>query len=176
MAVLDPRTLGQGPVTIFPVATFQDGKKLFGRPVTFTVTPPAPLAAQSLPKGKSLAAGLHVIPGNRPVVVANKADGDWLANAGVLADENFVVEGWFSVDAEDVYQFQFHGPETLRLIVDGKPQGWPRGKEWWFVPVHLSAGLHKVRIEGKASGKPRLEARFGGPGARKLAAPRFQHL
>lgn len=173
---LDPRTLGQGPVTIFPVATFQDGKKLFGKPVTFTVTPPAPLAAQSLPKGKSLAAGLHVIPGNRPAVVAAKADGDWLANAGVLADENFAVEGWFSVDAEDVYQFQFHGPETLRLIVDGKPQSWPRGKEWWFVPVHLSPGLHKVRIEGKASGKPRLEARFGGPGARKLAAPRFQHL
>ena len=106
--------------------------------------------------------------------VVQKADGDWLKNAGVQDGEAFTVEAWFNVATTEVYQFQLRGAADLRISVDGQTQSWPRGTEWWFVPVHLEAGRHSVRIEGKANGE-KLDIRFGGPGSRRLDGTRFQH-
>ena len=73
-------------------------------------------------------------------------------------------------------QFQIRGPGKVRVVVDGQAQAWPRGTGWWFVPVHLGKGRHRVQIECKAEGAPQLDVRFGGPGSRRLDGARFQHV
>lgn len=173
---VDPRVLGQGPVQLQPVAIFDADREHYGEPIRFRVTPPPFLAAKTVPAGKTLANGFHVTrEGGTPAVVA-KAEGDWLAKAGVQSGTHFILEGWFQVDRDDVYQFQLRGAAGMKVVVDDLLQEWPRGKEWWFVPVPLAKGLHHVRIEGKAGPEAKLDARFGGPGSYRLAGERFQHL
>jgi tetratricopeptide (TPR) repeat protein len=173
---LDLRTLGQGAVKVQPVALVEGGKEVFGRVLSFRVVPPPVLAPVGLPPGKKSAEGFHVSAGNGGPKVVNKAEGKWLADAGVTVGGEFAVEGWFRVEADDVYQFQLRGLSTLRISVDEKEQNWPRGKAWWFVPVSLAKGLHRVRIEGKADGESDLDVRFGGPGSYRMDGVRFQHL
>ena len=91
--------------------------------------------------------------------------------------EKFSIEGWFEVAEEDVYQFQLRGNVPIQsFTVDGLTQSWPRGKEWWFVPVNLAKGLHRVNIKATGVAGPALEIRFGGPGAQKLDGSRFKRL
>lgn len=173
---VDLRGLGQGTVQLDPVGIWADGREVFGEPIRFNVMSPSPLPAQETPSGKVLAKGFAVMPAGGAPVIVQKAEGNWLTQAGVKDGMKFVVEGWFSVDAVDVYQFQLRGPADLKITVDGVAQDWPCGKEWWFVPVALSKGLHVVRIEGKADGAASLDARFGGPGSYRLNGERFQHV
>jgi hypothetical protein len=173
---IDPRILGQGPVRIQPVATLAESKQILGEPVTLRINPPAPLQPTSASSRLVLANGFTVTPaGGKPAIVQDSTAGDWLQKAGVAENDSFAIEGWFKAAAAEVYQFQLRGPTTLRLWVDGKPQEWPRGSEWWFIPVHLAPGRHLLHIEAKASGAPQLEVRFGGPGTRRLDGARFQH-
>ena len=174
-AQIDPRILGQGPVRIQPVAILHDLKQILGEPVVLRVGPPAALQPASASSRIVFADGFKVTPaGGKPAIVQDST-ADWLAKAGVGENAEFTVEGWFKIAAAEVCQFQLRGPANLRLLVDGQPQGWPRGGEWWFVPVHLAPGRHLLRIEGKASGAPHLEVRFGGPGTRRIDGARFQH-
>jgi hypothetical protein len=173
---LNLRTLGQGAVKVQPVALMDGGKEVFGRTLAFRIVPPSPIAPAALPAGKKTVEGFHVSAGNGGPKVVKKSEGKWLADAGVPTNGEFAVEGWFRVEGDDVYQFQLRGPSALRISVDGKEQVWPRGKGWWFVPVPLAKGLHRVRIEGKAEGAPELDVRFGGPGSYRLDGVRFQHL
>ena len=57
-----------------------------------------------------------------------------------------------------------------------RSQTWPRGKTWWFVPVNLAKGWHRVNLAGTGTAQNTLEIRFGGPGARKLDGSRFKRL
>ena len=170
------RTLGQGAVKMQTVALMEGGKEVFGRTLAFRVVPAPAMDPAGLPLRKKTVEGFHVSAGNGGPKVVMKAEGKWLGDAGVSAGGEFVVEGWFRVEADDVYQFQLRGPSTLRISVDGKDQVWPRGKAWWFVPMSLAKGLHRVRIEGKADGEPDLDVRFGGPGSHRMDGVRFQHL
>jgi hypothetical protein len=170
---LDPRILGQGPARIQAVAVAADGKEIAAPYISFRVVPPAPLPAAEPPA--RLANGLSVIPAGAGASVAARAEGDWLAKAGVQKGGDFAVEAWFRVDLDDVYQFQLRGPEKIRLFVDGEPQTWPRGKSWWFAPVNLAKGAHKLRIEATDAGALKMDVRFGGPGSIKLEGARFQH-
>ena len=172
---VDPRRLGAGPVKIHPVAFLDGSKQVLGEPVSVRIKPPAALKPMASAVRQVLADGFTVVPAKGPRVIVQESTGDWLEKAGIPAGGAFSVEGWFTVTEEDVYQFQLRGPSTLRVLVDGKVQDWPRGKEWWYVPVNLSAGRHLVRIEGRADGAPRLEVRFGGPGTRRLDGKRFRH-
>jgi hypothetical protein len=173
-AKFDPRILGQGTVRIQPVAHLPDGKTVLGEPLAIRVTPPAflqPLSSYS----RQVYAGGFTVKGVGKSAIVQKATDDWLKGAGIATGEAFTIEGWFTVPAADTYQFQLRGAACLRLTVDGKPQDWPRGSEWWFVPVPLGAGRHVVRIEGTATTE-RLDIRFGGPGSRRLDGTRFQHV
>jgi hypothetical protein len=105
----------------------------------------------------------------------DQTKGDWLVQAGVNAGTRFSLEAVVQVPATEVYQFQLGGNVTgLSLCVDGVAQNWPRGRHWWFVPVHLATGWHCVRIEGTgAEAKPQLDIRFGGRGTQWLDKARF---
>jgi hypothetical protein len=173
-ARIDPRILGQGPVSLQSAAIFADARKVFGERITVRIKPPAALPAPAVNSRRVYADGFVVKSGSgKETIVANAKD-NWLQNAGVASGQKFSVEGWFSVAATDVYQFQLRGAAGVRLFVDGKPQDWPHGSEWWFVPVHLGAGRHTVRIEGTATVE-KFDVRFGGPGSRRLDGARFQH-
>ena len=172
-AQIDARILGQGPVRIQPVAILSDAKQILGEPINVRIKPPTALPPPPENSRRVYAAGFTVVHGGKRTVVQKAAD-NWLRDAGVASGDAFTVEGWFSVAATDVHQFQLRGATNLRLSVDGQPQTWPHGSEWWFVPVHLGAGRHSVRIEGTATGE-KFDVRFGGPGSRRLDGARFQH-
>ena len=176
---IDPRVLGQGPVRLMTVALREGAgpKQIIGKPIDLTIIPPALSRAQSLPAGRAVADEIELRIGKRAPVGAKRADGDWLTKAGVENGDPFSIEGWFEVPEDDVYQFQLHGSaEIEKLSVDGIAQTWPRGKTWWFVPVSLAKGLHRVNIAGKGTAQSTLEIRFGGPGAQKLDGSRFKRL
>ena len=174
-ATIDPRTLGQGPVRIQPVALLDGGREIWSEQILLNITPPAAIPAQSPAIGMVFENGFYVTPAGGAAALVQKAEGDWLAKAGVVKDGEFAIEAWLRVPSDDVYQFQLRGPSKLRVIVDGQTLDWPRGKEWWFLPAHLARGPHRIRIEGKADGTPQLDARFGGPGCLRLDGARFQH-
>ena len=171
---IDPRRLGQGPSRIQPVGVLTAGGMVWGQPVAVNVVPPPSLQAVELPAGKQLASGFQVQATDQSPQIIGRAEGDWLAKAGVTKDVSFAVEAWFEVPDDDVYQFQLRG-DARSLTVDGEPQDWPRGGSWWFVPVPLAHGLHHLHLEGVASAHPTLDVRFGGQGTQRLDGQRFRH-
>ncbi len=174
VAKIDPRVLGQGPVRLQPVAILGDSRHVTGEPFTVRIRPPGALTPPPAYARKVYADGFTVTTADGKKTVVQKAADDWLKTAGVKDGETFTVEAWLRTAEEDVYQFQLHGASALRLSVDGQPQDWPHGSEWWFVPVHLAPGRHAVKIEGRANGAT-LDVRFGGPGSRRLDGAHFQH-
>ena len=172
--IVDPRVLGQGPVRLQPVGTVgEPGRPIWGRPVEITVLPPPALTAVEPPPEPERTAGFRVsVPGKSPAVV-ERIDPAALAGAGLEKGKSFVIESYFRVPEDDVYQFQVRGHTAIRVLsVNGKPQDWPRGTSWWFVPVHLAKGFHQLRIEGQVAERPELEIRFGGTGTQRLDAKR----
>jgi hypothetical protein len=110
-----------------------------------------------------------------PATIENTRGGDWLTKAGVKPGQSFVLDGYFDVDAADVYQFQCRSAGPVVISVDGASLKQPPGEGWMFLPVSLTAGTHRVQVRGKATINPRLEIRFGGPGAASIGAAQFRH-
>ena len=176
---IDPRVLGQGPVRLMTVAVREGAgpRQVVAKPIDLTIVPPAPLRALTLPAGQKLADDFAVRVGDEAPRTAKGTDGAWIGKAGADKETETAIEGWFSVPEDDVYQFQLHGNANLKaLTVDGVPQSWPHGKEWWFVPVNLSKGLHRLNISTMQAGQAALEIRFGGTGTQRLDGVRFKHL
>jgi hypothetical protein len=172
---VDPRTLGQGPVRLQPLGLIggETVRPVLGQPLELTIIPPPPLPAIETPPEQERTAGFRVtVPDKTPAVVERIAQ-DLLASAGLEQGRSFTLEAYFHVPDDDVYQFQIRGHADIRgLWVDGKPQDWPRGTPWWFVPVHLAKGAHQLRIEGQVAERPDIEIRFGGYGTQRLDAKR----
>ena len=176
---IDPRVLGQGPVRLMTVAVREGAgpRQVVAKPIDLTIVPPAPLRALTLPAGQKLADDFAVRVGDDAPRTAKGTDGAWIGKAGADKETETAIEGWFSVPEDDVYQFQLHGNANIKaLTVDGVPQSWPHGKEWWFVPVNLSKGLHRLNISTSQAGQAALEIRFGGTGTQRLDGVRFKHL
>jgi hypothetical protein len=77
-----------------------------------------------------------------------------------------------------MYQFQLWHRGELHLSVDGSPvyeaaQG-TRGQQ--FAPVMLAAGLHHLKISGRAPDPVTLRVLFGGPGSTSLDGALFRHV
>ena len=173
-ATIDPRVLGQGPVRIQPVALIGDSKQVLGETISVRIKPPPALVPPSSNSRLPYSDGFTITSPDGKKTTIQKATDDWLQNAGVRTGDAFTLNAGFNITADDIYQFQLRGAANLRITVDGQVQSWPHGTEWWFVPVHLAAGRHTLRIEGKATGE-KLDVRFGGPGSRRLDGATFQH-
>ena len=165
--------LGQGPVRLQPVAIFET-RQLLAEPIQVRIKPPAPLATPASYLRNVYAEGFTITGPDKKKTVIIKGTDDCLATAGVRTGQVFTLDAWFNTDSTDVYQFQLRGAIDLKISIDGQPQTWPKGKEWWFVPVHLASGRHAVRIEGRSVGA-KLDVRFGGPGSRRLDGSFCQH-
>ncbi len=150
---VDPRTLGQGPVRLQPRGLIggETVRSVLGQPLELTIIPPPPLPAIETPPEQELTTGFRVtVPDKTPAVVERIAQ-DLLVSAGLEKGRLFMLEAYFHVPDDDVYQFQIRGHADIRSLgVDGKPQDWPRGTPWWFLPVHLAKGAHQLRIDRKS--------------------------
>ncbi len=171
---IDAKILGQGPVRIQPVAILSETKQILGEPLTVRIKPPPALAAPAVNSRRAYADGFVVTTAGGKRTVVQKAAENWLREAGVASGEAFTLDAYFAVTTTDVYQFQLHGASGVRVSVDGQPQDWPHGSEWFFLPVNLAAGRHSLRIDGKAT-DAKFDVRFGGPGSRRLDGAHFQH-
>ena len=189
-AEIDTRRLGLGPVRIDVTGHLPAGAKtapaddrthpghiVAARPVEIEVVMPPALPAIEAPPGDTTTAGLKLTPeGREPVTIESTHPGDWLAKAGVKKGQSFVLEGYFDVPADDIYQFQIHSSAEPTIEVDSRVIGTAPRLGWRFLPVHLAAGTHHLRVAGTFTLAPRMDLRFGGPGARSVAADRFRHV
>jgi hypothetical protein len=147
-----------------------------GAPIELEILPPQPLAAlRETPK--DLVPGLKLTPaGADSVVVERTRDRDWLAKA-VPAGKEFVLEGFFEVPDQDVYQFQLRGSTPVEVAVDERVLSCSvvNTGAVTYLPVALAAGTHKLTVKGRAGSQATLEIGFGGPGTPSAGADRFRH-
>jgi len=173
---LDPRRLGAGPITLEPRAFVQRGGRritVHGRPLRLRVEPPAflePGQPPPLEDGIILTTGDgHSIPLDTLAKYRFQASHD-------RARTPFVLTTWVRTDTQTVYQVFLDGPaRTAEVRVNGVLCDWIRYQASpVFVPLPLKAGWHELRVSGNAQAGDELDIRFGGPGLRRLAAPRFK--
>lgn len=174
---IDPRTLGPGSVSLTPIARFENDVTVRGSAIRINVVPPSLLPALTLPTGKTLADGWHLRVGDGSPVVIQKADGNWLGMAGVTKEARGVIDAWFDATDNGVCQFQIQGSvEVTSLKIDDQPQTWPKKSPWWFVPVPLAKGWHRLTLEFTGAESPTLDVRFGDRGTQSLDGTRFRHI
>jgi hypothetical protein len=178
---IDSRILGMGPARLQAVAMNSEGKPLaVSDPLTVQVDPPRPLRGSDAPATTELFPGLELALANgRKVAARDTFAFDWMEKLGVGKDEGFQMSGYVSVPKQDVYQFVFAFGGDLEISIDGRSifrGSSDRGLNVWrYVPVALAAGSHYVQIKGMAKGAPRLQVRFGGPGAWLIGDRQFRH-
>jgi len=173
---IDARRLGLGPVRVDVVATLTPDSTVVGRPVDLEVVPETALPAAKGVEFDKLAKGFLLSPeGGEPVAVEPAKDGNILAKGNLKKDQKFELEAYFTVPADEVYQFQAVKGGEVVLAVDSKTIG-TAGATWAEMPVSLAAGAHLVRITGTYGNSPWMDLRFGGPGAFRVTADRFRHV
>ena len=176
---IDPRQFGTGPLELQAVAIkgAQPTDRVWATPLKITIEPPRPLPALANPP-KNLGRGLVVqAPDGKVLRVDETRDPAWLTLKGVRGEEPFVLQGFFEVDAEDLYQFQVWHHGDLRVSVDGHAQySAEKGDNTQrFIPVALAPGMHRLTVSGKTAQDAKLRILFGGPGAVSLSRDRFFH-
>ncbi len=176
-AEIDTRRLGMGPVQLMSVALMTDGTSVSGEPLEITVTLPEVLPAKPAPVHVNLTPGLRMsIDGGTPGVVESTHKASWLRDLEVEPGQEVVLTGQFSVDVDDMYQFQVRadGPVTVQ-VDDTEVAALDGGEGWRLVPVALGTGTHYFRAQTVTGPLLHLSIRFGGPGALSVGAPRFAH-
>jgi hypothetical protein len=176
---VDPRVFGIGPVRLQAVATAgtSTADRVWSAPATVDVQaarPLPPLANRPANLGRGL---VLQMPDQSIIRVNETADPAWLTLKGLGGGQPFVLQGFFEVPIEDVYQFQVWHTGELKLSVDGQAlhnvaMGDNAQK---FLPVALAPGLHRLTVTGRTAADVKLRILFGGPGARSLSSETFLH-
>lgn len=176
---IDPRQLGSGPVDIYAVASWRKAKtqEAVSPPLSLVVRSAKPIPALAETAGRRLRGMLLRIDNGEPIPIQETRPPKWLADAGVKAGTSFTLEGFFTVPADDVYQFQIAHDGSLRLAVDdsvlyGAASTTPDERQ--FLPVSLRAGLHRIHVSGKAGPQARLMLTFGGQGTTSFEGTTFR--
>jgi hypothetical protein len=170
--------LGMGPVGVQAIGMAGGGlaDRVVPPPIHLTVASAQPLPA--LTPQQNLAQGLMLrVAENRVVPVQSTVDPGWLSVAGVGPNQPFVFQGYFDVDADEVYQFQLRHYGALSLAVDDQTLYSAREGDFTlkYVPVALAKGQHRVTVGGRTANDTKLRILFGGPGAQSLSGRKFRH-
>jgi hypothetical protein len=93
------------------------------------------------------------------------------------ADEPYVLQGFFDVESDDVYQFHVAHSGQLKLSIDGHTlyTGAKGVNSRRFVPVALAKGMHRLTVTGRTGSDMKVKLQFGGPGAWFVSRNRFLH-
>ena len=175
---VDTKDLGFGPVRLKAVAfDATPRERAVSAPLEFELFPP-PSLSPSAPEGRTKTGILLTRADGSTQSIGDTTKHDWLETSGVKPQSDYTVSGYVQVPYDDVYQFHLahFGGATLRVGNTVVYQGndltsWPMH----YIPVSLKPGKHRVEIKGKATQIPRLELRFGGPGALRAGATNFEH-
>lgn len=170
---VDSQSLGLGLAKLCAVAFVAGAKEpaAVSAAASVRVVRPAALNSIGAPEGVTLVKGVSVRAADRPAKVAEDSRAsDWLQKLGVQANEPIVLEGYFDVPADDLYQFQLHSPRSVEIKIDEKAVCSSADSDWKFVPVVLKQGTHRLRVTVTGDGPPQLALRFGGPGAYSIGA------
>jgi hypothetical protein len=175
---IQPVLLGFGRVQLSAVAAYDDDKFAISDPLDMQVESFPPLPAIAKPE-TALRPGLKLdAEGARPVTIETTSHYKWLEQAGVRAAQPYTLSGYFEVSLDDIYQFQTRHAGELSITIDGQLLNQMKDGQMatmQFVPVPLRKGWHKLVVTGKSDVAPRLDIRFGGPGAFRLSRVRFSH-
>jgi len=174
---LDTEGLGLGLAKLRAVAFVAgtDQPDAVSPALSVRVIPPAALAPIAAPEGVEFVRGIAVRAADRaPKIAETSLGGGWLKDLGVQANEPIVLEGYFDVPADDLYQFQLRSPRQVQISVDETAIGSSADARWKFLPVALKLGTHRVRVHVTGDGPPQLALRFGGPGAYSVGARQFR--
>ncbi len=196
-AEIDTRRLGMGAVRILPVAHLPPegkvkpsdfarastpaalsggrvrvGEQIAAAPVEVEIVPPPALQPVEPPPEEERADGLKLTTGKgRTVRITDTLHGNWLAAAGA-GGGGVTLDGWLRAPAAGLYQFQVHTSGRVTIEVDGRALDTPVPGRWTFLPVHLAAGTHRLRVRAAFMKRPRLDVRFGRRGTRPLGPDR----
>jgi hypothetical protein len=178
---IDLRVLGAGPARLKPLALFkaEPGKEVYGKPLDINVIPPKALPPLNPQNIGELKTGFIIKAKDKAQIVAEKIDNALLDKAEIHNETEFSIKGFFDVDKDDIYQFQFNISDLKikSLKIDDNEIDWPalQNSTWWFAPVNLGKGIHKLEIDAVTGKNRNIDIRFGGPGSKKLNGQKFKH-
>jgi hypothetical protein len=177
--------LGLGPATVQAIGLMLAGeteqgirpRRIRSAPLTVRIEAPPPLPGWELDPQEPLDPGLAVSGDERrpPSVARDLNPGNWLETAGFVAGDRFRATAWFDVSDTGVHQFQLPGGLDLRLSVDDQVLATP-ASAWNYAPVSLSAGRHRLLIEGRVPPGGGFPLRFGLTGTGPLDPRQFRHV
>ncbi|MBI3837606.1 MAG: TIGR03790 family protein [Planctomycetia bacterium] len=176
---LNPQVFGTGPVTLHAVGIVPSNPRdrVIAAPVQLVVEAGKPLAPLKDVPDK-LAPGLVLkLPDNKVVPVQETLDPNWLTSAGLESDQPFLLQGYFEIPTDDVYQFQVWHDGDVKLSVNGSvlydvKHG---NQSQRFIAIALAAGQHRLTVSGRTGNDAKLRILFGGPGALSLSGKDFRH-
>jgi len=177
---ISPKLLGSGTVVLqaFGLAMGGPQDQVAATPITLHVHPSAPLPALRQPAPNKLIRGMLLrAGGGKAIPVQTTRDPAWPSVAGLKPKQAYELEGYFDVPVDDIYQFQVWHHGDLRIVVDNSTiyDGKLGRYNQRFAPVSLSAGLHRLRLQGTSGAQTELRILFGGPGALSLNGALFRH-
>lgn len=174
--------LGYGPVSIRALAMAGPSASdmVLAKPLELLVAEPSFMPAERVTNWRQLQDGIRVqSAGGAAVAVEDTSARDWLETAGVGSGETYQIDAYFAArHGDELYQFQVRHSGSLTLELNGATvyaSNGSDGLKMQYVPIALSSGIHRLRIEGRATGRPRLDIWFGNQGARRIGGYPFKH-
>jgi uncharacterized protein (TIGR03790 family) len=168
--------IGQGPVELQVVAKTADGSDYaIAAPLAIEVVPGIPLTPiGEQPSG--LQPGVLLTLGSDAQVIRDAGAPGWFTDAGAKPEQAYRFEGYFTVPANDTYQFVAGFLGDLRITVDGRPLGDYKEEPFNFkyLPVTLTKGWHKFEVSGRTGETAMFELGFGGRGVRPVDGKAFK--
>jgi hypothetical protein len=176
---INPRVFGLGPVQLQAVGSAGStaAQRVWSAPIEINVEAAPPLPPLASPPANRARGLVLQMPGNKVIRVDETADPAWLTLKGMHANEPFTLQGFFDVEADDVYQFVAQHTGQLKLTVDGHTLYESANGEntLAYIPVALAKGMHRLTVTGRTGSDLKLRLQFGGPGTQMLSRDRFVH-
>lgn len=176
---IDSMDLGLGETPVVAAARTEPEGPIaaVSSPILIHIQQPPSLAPIKAPQDARLQPGLAVSAVDGPARIVKETHfAAWLEKAGVRRSSPARIEGYFEINEEDLYQFQYRSPQAITLTVNGRELAASDDDRWRFVPVRLQAGWHRLRVVVQGEGPKRLDLRFGGPGSYRVGARQFQAM
>ncbi|MBX3413432.1 MAG: TIGR03790 family protein [Pirellulales bacterium] len=179
---IDTAQFGLGPMHVWAVAQHAGSPPpgIASAPLRLDIEAPATLPAISVPAEARFAAGVLLTrEGARPAVVKDTLDPNWLAAQGLKAQEQFKLDGYCDVPADDLYQLQAGFVGKLKITLDEQvvlDTSTDHASPLQMIPLKLAKGLHHLVVEGECGATVRLEIRFGNVGTWRIGERMFTHL
>jgi hypothetical protein len=163
------QSTGMGDVSLFVIASFQDGTTYRSKPIDIRIEKPALLAAINRDRKsnkKGLKAEVRYNPERNREVVIKKLKGPFSElGKDKKGISSMQFEGEFYVDKKGFYQLVISTRGHVKVQIDSSAKldaKMEAGDGDLFLPLNLESGWHSLVIELTPKGLPRLRAVLSG--------------